>query len=125
MGSACKPKVSKSANVAAASSVRRDELKSLSHLEPGFCRDDDEDTSETLGQKLKSHFDRLEKLFDTQMEVQQKPSGRQTSKRRGKQSSNTADEEMTMSRVSRTSKTKARSNLAKMNISDCSSGNDY
>ncbi|XP_021372076.1 DNA repair protein complementing XP-G cells homolog [Mizuhopecten yessoensis] len=126
MGSACKLKVSKSTNVAAASSVRRDELKSLSHLEPGgFCRDDDEDTSETVGQKLKSHFDRLENGFVSQMEVQQKPSGRQTRKRRGKQSSNTADEEMTISRVSRTSKTKARSKMAKMNISDSSSDSDY
>ncbi|XP_021368782.1 uncharacterized protein LOC110460282 [Mizuhopecten yessoensis] len=125
MGSACKPKVSKSANVAAASPVRRDELKSLSHLEPGrFCRDDDEDTSETVGQKLESHFVSLEKGFVAQMEVQQKPSGRQTSKRRGKQSSNTADEEITMSRVSQASKTQARSNLAKMIISDNSSDSD-
>ncbi|XP_060079730.1 DNA excision repair protein ERCC-5-like [Ylistrum balloti] len=119
---AFKHKTNSSATVTSA--AKTDSSKSLSYLESGgFYQDDDEDTSETVGQKLKSYFDRLEKGFIGKSDVEQKSDSRQASERRSIKISKTVDNSVAITRNSR--KTKARSKLVRMDNSDSSSDSDF
>lgn len=124
--SACKTKVKSSSDKAVPSSSGGDQSKrkKTSRTVPGdFVLLDSEDTCETVGSKLKSHLDQLESGFlGTNIGARQKSAGKRTTSA-GRGVKGTA---IIRTATSRTSKTKARSKISRINISDSSSSDsDY